>query len=327
MFDNLSDHWQWGLSFSYASLLSFIIVCIPVVQKFLSGFEPLVRRVCPIFTPSSISHLYLSVGLSDHGPAADWSLQVMPPCHLHWWFWVSYVTLSLDFGDLRFFFRVLICPVTYESGAYCHTARPPPSESEKASDLERFNEVESKSSESLKAQAPTPSSSTSATIIIGIIARQVAAPLIMIPILFLIRRAIHTTAANASGSSSSDIPGNVIKDPCFLLVMVLLIGAPPAITLAQMSSVNKFPVGSLAHEHQKCQSLRFEHLVSKTLLTSYTIVTPISTVLLVLVAVVIVQKGSWRRDSMYPLWHCIHHCSKKPTISKDHPCILNTFTW
>lgn len=189
---------------------------------------------------------------------------------------------------------LLLCVLTgshLNAGAYCHTARSKSNGSAKEGDPGWPN---GERADSLDELAPGSSSSASdrPTIFIGILARQVAAPAVMIPALFLIRRAVLSSTTDSANLPSPAMTGSVIRDPCFVLVMVLLIGAPPAITLAQMTAVNKFPVSSPAYAHQEYHSLRFQHFISKTLLTSYTVFTPIATVVLVSLAVVIVHAGN-----------------------------------
>lgn len=90
-------------------------------------------------------------------------------------------------------------------------------------------------------------------ITLTLLARHVVTPLIILPLLALICQNSHF---------------EVVKDPVFILCATLIIGGPPAITLAQMTS--KTNVDSL------------DEMVSKLLLWSYALATPITTILLVL---------------------------------------------
>ncbi|KAG0149834.1 hypothetical protein CROQUDRAFT_713729 [Cronartium quercuum f. sp. fusiforme G11] len=230
----------------YSSLLAFIVVCIPQVQTFLGGIEP------------------LRSGLKFAGDVA--------------------VPLTL----------IVL-------GAYFHTPTKSENKIEQPSGSVEVDAQE-KGFGSLELEADTPdysfSKSDRPTVFVGIVARQVFAPAVLIPVLFFVRRALSSPTTDTSShddisaTPSSAMTGEVIDDPCFILVMVLLIGAPPAITLAQMTSVNKFLIGSTAYVNQERQSRRFQRLISRTLLIAYTLFTPISTVVLVFVAVVIVHAGS-----------------------------------
>ncbi|PLW46388.1 hypothetical protein PCASD_05455 [Puccinia coronata f. sp. avenae] len=88
--------------------------------------------------------------------------------------------------------------------------------------------------------------------------RHIITPLIMLPILAVICQ--HSKDA-------------VFHDPVFILSATLIIGAPPAITLAQMTA--------------KANLDFFDEMVSKLLLWSYSLATPITTVFLVLGAMLI----------------------------------------
>ncbi|KAI8443753.1 auxin efflux carrier [Phakopsora pachyrhizi] len=120
------------------------------------------------------------------------------------------------------------------------------------------------------------------TILASILARQILTPLVLTPLLFLVLKALHNHQNRSDFSS-----GKFHEDPCFILVMVLLIGAPSAITLAQMTSSNPFPVGSHSYLAQAKQNLRFEKLVSKTLFVSYALITPPTTIALVVIGLLI----------------------------------------
>ncbi|KAH9812006.1 auxin efflux carrier [Melampsora americana] len=121
--------------------------------------------------------------------------------------------------------------------------------------------------------------------IIAIVARQLLAPLALIPLLYFIPRTLPQ-------SSRRNMDGSILEDPCFVLVMALLIGAPPAITLVQMTNSNRFPVGSVAHAQQEFRNHRIQHLISRTLLGSYVFVTPILTIIVAMAAVLIVQANA-----------------------------------
>lgn len=95
-------------------------------------------------------------------------------------------------------------------------------------------------------------------IVLTLLARHIVTPLIMLPILAVICQ-----------HSSMD----VFHDPVFILSATLIIGSPAAITLAQMTA--------------KADLDFFDEMVSTLLLWSYALVTPITTVFLVLGAMLI----------------------------------------
>jgi predicted permease len=81
-------------------------------------------------------------------------------------------------------------------------------------------------------------------ITLTLLARHIITPLIMLPILAVICQRSHL---------------EVFKDPVFILSATLIVGAPPAITLAQMTS--------------KANMDFFDEMVSKLLLWSYALAT------------------------------------------------------
>ncbi|MBW0509798.1 hypothetical protein O181_049513 [Austropuccinia psidii MF-1] len=116
------------------------------------------------------------------------------------------------------------------------------------------------------------------TITVSIISRMILTPILLLPLLFVITSYFHDRTHNS---------GSFHEDPCFILVTVLLIGAPPAITLAQMTSSNPFPLDTKAYYKQAAQNSRFERLVSKTLFISYAILTPLTTIALVVAGLLV----------------------------------------
>ncbi|KAH9441107.1 hypothetical protein MJO29_015482 [Puccinia striiformis f. sp. tritici] len=125
------------------------------------------------------------------------------------------------------------------------------------------------------------------TILGSILARMIITPLILLPLLFMILRYFHKSNNNPIEIGDPNESGRFHEDPCFILVTVLLIGAPPAITLAQMTNANPFPIGSKAFKVQALQNNKFEKLVSKTLFISYALITPPTTIALVVLGLVI----------------------------------------
>ncbi|EGG06607.1 uncharacterized protein MELLADRAFT_86448 [Melampsora larici-populina 98AG31] len=187
-------------------------------------------------------------------------------------------------GGLNFAADVSVPLTMVVLGAYFHNPKPESSQTQGESDdctepekkllKERSNKV---------IQALGPPSERN-TMLVGISARHFLTPLTLIPILYAVTGAFKTP------SDSSQTFPDPLNDPCFLLVMLILIGSPPAITLVQMTNSNRFPIGSPAHAHQKVHSLRFQRLISKTLLIAYVFVTPLTIIILVFVAVLILQQ-------------------------------------
>ncbi|EGG06612.1 uncharacterized protein MELLADRAFT_63226 [Melampsora larici-populina 98AG31] len=123
-------------------------------------------------------------------------------------------------------------------------------------------------------------------ILVGIAVRQFLTPLVMIPILFALN---HTAASVSSTGEISASHQHVTNDPCFILAMSLLVSAPPAITLCQMTTANRFPVGSPAYARHESHSLRFQRLISKTLFVSHVFLAPFTVIISVFAAVLIIQ--------------------------------------
>ncbi|KAJ1018477.1 hypothetical protein NDA18_006628 [Ustilago nuda] len=98
------------------------------------------------------------------------------------------------------------------------------------------------------------------TIAVAISSRMILTPLILLP--FVAWYAIATAS-------------NVMDDPVFVACACLIIGSPPALTLAQITSQS-------AHGNPS-----FERLISKTIFTAYTFLAAPTTIALVLTALVI----------------------------------------
>lgn len=100
------------------------------------------------------------------------------------------------------------------------------------------------------------------TIAVAISSRMILTPLILLP--FLAWYAMATAS-------------NVMDDPVFVACACLIIGSPPALTLAQITS-------------QSAQgNPSFERLISRTIFTAYTFLAAPTTILLVLTALVITE--------------------------------------
>jgi predicted permease len=101
------------------------------------------------------------------------------------------------------------------------------------------------------------------TIAVAVGSRMILTPLILMPLLAYY--AIYTI-------------GNVMDDPVFITSACLLVGSPPALTLAQITS-----------QSAKGNNSSFERLISKTIFVSYAILAAPTTILLVLAALLIAE--------------------------------------
>ncbi|PLW46719.1 hypothetical protein PCASD_03657 [Puccinia coronata f. sp. avenae] len=101
------------------------------------------------------------------------------------------------------------------------------------------------------------SKNQSTTIALSLISRHLLTPMILLPLMYILSKFTRVT---------------IFADPIFLLTTVLLVGAPPAITLAQMATE---------------QDGDLDKLVSRLLFCSFVFITPLTTLLLVGVSVMI----------------------------------------
>ncbi|EGG01537.1 uncharacterized protein MELLADRAFT_117767 [Melampsora larici-populina 98AG31] len=229
------------------------------IQKFFNRYciRPL-KRIHQFMTPPLYSSL-LSLIVVCIPPLQDWLEDVDPLC-----------------SALKSAGHVSVPLTLVVLGAYFHDDRKP--ETLNADQDERDHPFESVKHRALRAK------SDRLTVTAAVMSRQILTPLILIPILYFILKLL-----TSSIPSTGDGSGGVHEDPCFILVSVLLIGAPPAITLAQMTCTNPFPIGTKAFKEQDTLNHRFQRLISKTLLMSYVFVTPVTTVILVVAGIVLVQ--------------------------------------
>lgn len=100
------------------------------------------------------------------------------------------------------------------------------------------------------------------TIAVAISSRMIVTPLILLP--FVAWYALKTAS-------------NVMDDPVFVACACLIIGSPPALTLAQITSQSANGNPS------------FERLISKTIFAAYAFLAAPTTVMLVLTALVITE--------------------------------------
>ncbi|KAI0035793.1 membrane transport protein-domain-containing protein [Vararia minispora EC-137] len=98
------------------------------------------------------------------------------------------------------------------------------------------------------------------TVFVAVVSRMLVVPAMFLPLIAF--------------GASRDVPP-VFEDPVFILSLVLLLGSPPAITLSQMT--------------QAVAGDAFERLISRTIFWSYCVVTPPSTVILALIAMLITR--------------------------------------
>ncbi|TCD63083.1 hypothetical protein EIP91_006010 [Steccherinum ochraceum] len=96
------------------------------------------------------------------------------------------------------------------------------------------------------------------TVVIAIVSRMVVTPLLLLPMMAL------STRFNLQ---------EVFDDPVFVVSNVLLMAAPPALTLAQIT--------------QAASGDAFERLISRTIFWSYCVVTPPSTIIFVVIGLVL----------------------------------------
>ncbi|KAG1763696.1 membrane transport protein-domain-containing protein [Suillus occidentalis] len=112
-------------------------------------------------------------------------------------------------------------------------------------------------------RAPQPQPQTrgeSKTVFVAILARMVVVPAVMLPVLAIL--------------AIFDVH-DIFADPVFVVSNVLLIASPPALTLAQIT--------------QAASNDSFERLISRTVFWSYCVVTPPSTILVVVLGLLIAK--------------------------------------
>ncbi|KAG2156926.1 membrane transport protein-domain-containing protein [Suillus bovinus] len=113
----------------------------------------------------------------------------------------------------------------------------------------------------LKRAQPQPQTpGESKTVFVAVLARMVVVPAVMLPVMAIL--------------SMLDIH-DIFEDPVFMVSNVLLIASPPALTLAQMT--------------QAASNDSFERLISRTVFWSYCVVTPPSTILVVVLGLLIAK--------------------------------------
>lgn len=154
--------------------------------------------------------------------------------------------------------------ITHEPGSY--TTSPLPSPLFPRDEAQVNTDLNSRHSAGRFQNALAKQSSASRmetrTIAVAISARMLLTPLILLPLV-----AWYATATAS----------NVMDDPVFVACACLIIGSPPALTLAQITSqsANGNPA--------------FERLISKTIFTAYTFLAAPTTILLVLSALIITE--------------------------------------
>ncbi|KAH7928574.1 hypothetical protein BV22DRAFT_192046 [Leucogyrophana mollusca] len=99
------------------------------------------------------------------------------------------------------------------------------------------------------------------TVIVAVLSRMILVPVLFLPLMAL--------------STAYDLNA-VFDDPVFVVSSVLLIGSPPALTLAQIT--------------QAASNDAFERLISRTIFWSYCIVTPPTTIIYVVVGLVLAKR-------------------------------------
>ncbi|KAG1748392.1 membrane transport protein-domain-containing protein [Suillus paluster] len=109
-------------------------------------------------------------------------------------------------------------------------------------------------------QSQSQTHGESKTVFVAILARMVVVPAVMLPVMAILARFdVH----------------DIFADPVFVVSNVLLIASPPALTLAQIT--------------QAASNDSFERLISRTVFWSYCVVTPPSTIVVVVLGLLIAK--------------------------------------
>lgn len=158
-------------------------------------------------------------------------------------------------------------PVSFNAAANPSSPAPTPLQSaSEADEAARNADINSRNGAGRFQNALTKQVSVSSmerrTIAVAISSRMIVTPLILLP--FVAWYAMATKS-------------NVMDDPVFVACACLIIGSPPALTLAQITSQSANGNPS------------FERLISKTIFTAYTFLAAPTTILLVLTALVITE--------------------------------------
>ncbi|PWN32100.1 uncharacterized protein FA14DRAFT_127109 [Meira miltonrushii] len=138
-------------------------------------------------------------------------------------------------------------------GAYFYQEADPKTNDVKATTILSPQERKEKQKETMERR----------TIAVAIASRMLMTPILLLPLL-----AWYAIATRF----------NVVDDPVFICSACLLIGSPPALTLAQITSQNA-----------KGSDGSFERLISKTIFVAYAIMATPTTIVLVLTALVIAE--------------------------------------
>ncbi|WFD35649.1 hypothetical protein MCUN1_002507 [Malassezia cuniculi] len=231
----------------WAALLSFVVALIPPLQHVLEEIEPLkgaLKQAGQCSIPLTILVLGAFFHADSPGPAG------LPP-------------MERDLPDhgthpsLHFSQHVHeAAAAAAEQGATAAVAVPGAA----AASTGIPNETTSLLPQNAHA---AQTDYTQRTVWAAVLSRMVMTPLIVVPIL-----ALYCLYS----------PHNVVDDPVFITSACLLIGSPPALTLAQISAQNADP------------SSNVEALISGTIFISYAIFSVPTTIILVLLALLIDEK-------------------------------------
>lgn len=236
----------------WAALFSFLVALVPPLQHLLESVEPVkgaLKQAGQCSIPLTILVLGAFFFEDSPGPVG------MPP-------------ISQDMPDhasvpsLQFVQHAQDAAVAAsETGTVAAAAVPAAALASAAMPHENTAPLEHAAAESVS--APDKNTYTWRTIWAAVLSRMIITPILVLPILAYI--CLH------SGHS-------VVDDPVFITSACLLIGSPPALTLAQISIQSGNPNSNI------------ESLISGTIFISYAILSTPTTVLLVLSALLINEK-------------------------------------
>ena len=233
----------------WAALLSFVVALVPPLQLLLEQIEPLkgaLKEAGKCSIPLTILVLGAFFFEDSPGPAGLPPMQKDLPDHatipsLHFQHYAAEMAAAASE-------RGTIAAVAVPGAAATATSIP----GESTSLLPRTD-----------AGAATQTDYTYRTVWAAVLSRMIVTPIIMLPLLAFV---------------CLSRPHSVVDDPVFITSACLLIGSPPALTLAQISAQNAGP------------SSNVESLISGTIFISYAILSVPTTIVLVLVALLIDEK-------------------------------------
>ncbi|UZJ55901.1 hypothetical protein CBS101457_005221 [Exobasidium rhododendri] len=273
----------------YAAVISLVVALIPPLQKLIGSIEPLVGALetagaCSIPLTMVVLGAYFYQETDPVNTPTDAIMTATSEDRDRW-------TDSAN-GTL------VVNGKSQQKGKSAPWMRNPWNRSSNSSDIGSeagfsHGGEDGEAASTLTTQANTPSSSSSSwfkgrrpsqmtpferrekkkvtmerrTIFVAVASRMIVTPLVLLP--FLAYYALRTE-------------GDVMDDPVFKTCACLLIGSPPALTLAQITS-----------QSAKGSNSSFEKLISKTIFVSYAILAAPTTIALVTVALIISEKDGY----------------------------------